>query len=121
MSTKTNFYLYFDSQDNCQIKIKHVKFKEHEFSLVQGLNEICLESFTSWTLPCRLIVTNLSDKPITLYDLRYSISTYANLKLPVIVHFENNLIPYKQITISPYSQESIKFYCKIVNINKVRS
>ena len=123
MSTKTNFHLYFEAQDTCQIKIKHVKFKEHEFLLSQGANEISLDSFTSWTLPCRLIVTNLSDKPIALHDLRYSIPTYINLKLPVIINSENDSspVPFRQISILPNSEVSIRFYCKIVNINKTRS
>ena len=84
MSTKTNFHLYLVAQDTCQIKVKHVKFKEHEFSLTQGVNEISFESFTSWSLPCRFIVTSLSDKLINLCDLKYSIPTYDNLKFPKI-------------------------------------
>jgi hypothetical protein len=123
MSTKTNFHLYLVAQDTCQIKVKHVKFKEHEFSLTQGVNEISFESFTSWSLPCRFIVTSLSDKLINLCDLKYSIPTYDNLKFPIVVESENDSspVPFRQISIVPNSEVSIRFYCKIVNINKTRS
>jgi hypothetical protein len=123
MSTKTNFHLYLVAQDTCQIKVKHVKFKEHEFSLTQGVNEISFESFTSWSLPCRFIVTSLSDKLINLCDLKYSIPTYDNLKFPIVVESENDSspVPFRQTSILPNSEVSIRFYCKIVNINKTRS
>ncbi len=123
MSTKTNFHLYFVAQDTCRIKIKHIKFKEHEFLINKGLNEISFESFTSWDLPCKFIVTNLSDVLINLYDLKYSIPTYNNLKLPIVAKSEDESIPvpFKQIPILPNSKASIRFYCKIVNINKTRS
>jgi hypothetical protein len=34
MSTKTKFHLYIVAQDACQIKVKHVKFKEFDGMLI---------------------------------------------------------------------------------------
>lgn len=126
MSTKTNFHLYLVAQDTCRLKIKHIKFKEHEFLINKGAQEISFESLTSWTLPCRFVVTNLSDNLIDLYTLRYSIPTHDNIKRPVLVESKDKLISttpvlFKKITILPNSEESIRFYCQIVNINRTRS
>jgi hypothetical protein len=65
MTTPTVFIFGVECSDAAKITIKHIKYHEKEFTVI-GNTSIYFESFTSWAMPTRFIINNISSVPVTV-------------------------------------------------------
>lgn len=127
MASKTNFYFYFDKP--AKVKIKQVKFKEQVFD-IDSSKEVMLDGISNWNIPSRFVIKNLSEYPVTLNRINFNVESVDSIKRPIrlenqkrekdiivdLQSFKNKFI-FKQLTLEPNVEYSIKFTCYILQLS----
>lgn len=126
MSSKTNFHFSIVTDTPAQLSIRNVKFPEKIFD-IESSNEVIYSSFTSWTLPSRFFIKNLSSTPVTIEKIDFNIPTVDDIRRLIkvfsvkrenesIVDFHKILVdspttvmPFNPISLDPNIEYQIKF------------
>lgn len=126
MSSKTNFHFSIVTDTPAQLSIRNVKFPEKIFD-IESSDEVIYSSFTSWTLPSRFLIKNLSSKPVTIEKIDFNIPTVDDIRRLIkvfsvkrenesIVDFHKILVdspttvmPFDPISLDPNIEYQIKF------------
>ena len=116
MSSKTNFYFSIVTNTPAQLSIRNIKFPEQIFDIEES-SEVVLPSFTSWTMPSRFLIKNLSETPVSIEKIDFNIpdvdDTKRLIKVFSIKRGKELIVDYHEIlkvkgrTVMPFSPVSL--------------